>query len=70
MADKKKQPSSKGKGKYAMYRQDTRNRKNSIKRILESQGEQATLEYAKKFGIEAWARRRIASLISRPKSKR
>ena len=70
MADKKKRPGSKGKGKYALYRAENRSRRNSIKRILESQGEQAVLEYAKKFGIEAWARRRIASLISRPKSKR
>ena len=69
MADKKSKSSSKGKGKYAIYRQDVRNRKNSIKRILNSQGEQAVLEYAKKYGIEAYARKRIANLVSQTRNK-
>ncbi len=68
MADKQKTKikggSQNGKGKYAQYRADVRNRKNSIKRIFNSQGEAAVLAYAKVYGIETWAKRRIANLAA------
>jgi len=44
------------------YYADQRHRKNSIKRIFNSQGPWAATEYAKKYGIESWAKKRVESL--------